>query len=182
MSKYARIEEGVVKETGEFDFIEGRFHPDLIWAECSADTRQGDLWNGTVFSKVPRDVAAEKAAFILAIDTDTDSLIRSVIGERGGEYELAEDHATAYKAAGYPATPVPSSVSAWATAKGWSNTQATDSIVAAATGWRSAQEALRAARLLCKEQGRVAVDATELDALKAQWSGFMAALKTQLGV
>tara|TARA_R110000868_G_scaffold399397_1_gene673096 strand:+ start:1169 stop:1825 length:657 start_codon:yes stop_codon:yes gene_type:complete len=120
-------------------------------------------------------------AFILQVDNDTDSLIKSVIGERGGEYELAENEATAYKAAGYTGT-VPSSVQAWATAKGWTATQATDSILTAATGWRTAQAALRAARLLHKEQASVAVDAAELDTIKTQWNDFLAALKTSLGV
>ena len=120
-------------------------------------------------------------AFILQIDTDADALIRSVIGERGSEYELAEREASAYKAAGYPVT-VPSSVSAWATAKSWTAKEAADSIIATATDWRSVQSTLRAERLLRKEQARTALDATALDAIKAQWEAFMVALKLQLNV
>lgn len=138
----------------------------------------------TATARTAADLAArlvtEKNNFILQIDTDTDNLIRSVIGERGSEYELAESHATAYKTAGYPATPVPSSVSAWATAKGWTNTQAADSIIAAATGWRTAQASLRANRLARKENARGTVDAVALDAVKAQWAGFLVVLRGQL--
>lgn len=123
----------------------------------------------------------EKIAFITQIDADADALIHAVIGERSSEYELAEKEATAYKAAGY-AGAVPSSVSAWATAKNWTATQAADSIALAATEWRSAQATMRAARLLCKEQGREAIDAAALDAIKAQWAASLAALKTSLGV
>lgn len=122
-----------------------------------------------------------KAAFIRQIDTDADALIRTVIGERSSEYELAEKEATAYKTAGYIGA-VPSSVSAWATAKNWTATQATDSIVLAATEWRSAQATMRAARLLCKEQGREAIDAAALDAIKVQWAAAITAIKLQLGI
>lgn len=42
MGTYARIESGSVAEIGEFDSIEGRFHPSLLWAECPAGTQIGD--------------------------------------------------------------------------------------------------------------------------------------------
>jgi hypothetical protein len=124
-------------------------------------------------------LVAAKAAAILQIDTETDSFIRTAIGERVSEYEMAEKEATAYKAAGYPVT-VPSSVSAWATAKDWTAKAAADSIIATATNWRSAQSTLRAERLLRKEQARTAVDAAELDAVRAQWAAFLAALTAQM--
>ena len=173
------IIDGNVSNTIEVESLD--FMPGLL--DASIGGKIGDLWDGTVFSKaiVIRDVPAEKAASILQIDADTDSLIRSVIGERGSEYELAEREASAYKASGYPVT-VPSSVSAWATAKGWTAKEAADSIIATATDWRSAQSTLRAERLLRKEQARTALDATALDAIKAQWEAFMVALKLQLNV
>jgi hypothetical protein len=102
-----------------------------------------------------------------------------VIGERGNEYELAEREASAYKAAGYTGA-VPGSVGAWAAAKGWTATSAADSIIATATDWRSAQATLRAARLLSKEQVRVAVDGAELDLVTADWVLFLAGLRAQL--
>jgi hypothetical protein len=126
-------------------------------------------------------LAAEKATFIRQVDADTDALIRTVIGERGSEYELAEQEATAYKAAGYTGT-IPGSVASWATAKGWTATQSADSIIVASTNWHTAQAALRANRLARKEAAILAGDVAGLDVVKAQWATFMAALKTSLGV
>lgn len=127
-------------------------------------------------------LATDKSALILQIDTDVDALIRAVIGERGSEYELSEKEATAYKAAAYPAAPVPSSVSSWAIAKGWTNTAAADDIIAAATGWRSAQSALRTARLLRKQQAANAADAAALNVIQASWNSFLSGIKTSLRV
>jgi len=129
---------------------------------------------------IAANLAIPKAEFIVKIDRDVDKLISEVIGSRASEYELAEKEAKDYKKDNYPATPVPSSVSSWATAKGWTSVMATDSIIAAATGWRTAQMALRAERLLRKEQGRLAVDAGALDVVKADWVAFLAAIKAQL--
>ena len=153
----------------------------IVEATLPADYTHGKYtFSAGVFTLKSIPVAAEaRAAFILQIDADTDSLIRSVIGERGSEYELAEKEAAAFKAAGYPVT-VPSSVSAWATAKGWTAKAAADSIIATAANWRSAQSTLRAERLLRKEQARTAVDAAALDVVMAQWAAFLAALKAQL--
>jgi len=138
-----------------------------------------------VITAIPAKEAAEvlvaaKAAFILQVDTDADKLIDDVIGNRASEYERAEKEATAYKASGYPATPVPSTVSSWATAKGWTSTQAADSIIAAATGWRTAQASLRASRLGLKESSKTAITAEALDTIKASWAAFLVELKTQL--
>lgn len=122
-----------------------------------------------------------KAAFIKQVDSDTDALIKAVIGERASEYELAEKEATAFKVAGYTGT-VPASVQSDATAKGTTATVACDNILAVAASWRTAQAALRANRLARKAEAKVAADAPALDAIKASWSGFLAALKTQMGV
>lgn len=123
-----------------------------------------------------------KAVLIKQIDADTDALVQAVIGNRTSEYELAEKEANDYKTAGYPASPVPGSVSAWAAAKGWTNTQAADDIIATATGWRTAQASIRANRLLHKENARNAADVTALDTVKSSWSAFLTTIKGQLGV
>ena len=49
--KYARIEDGLVKEIGEFDSLIERFHPSLVWVECPDAVKQ--LWTYTdgVFSE-----------------------------------------------------------------------------------------------------------------------------------
>lgn len=123
----------------------------------------------------------QKTTFILQVDTDTDALVKAVIGERASEYELAEKEATAFKAAGYSGT-VPGSVAAWAAAKSWTAIQAADDIIATASGWRQAQLAIRTNRLTLKEAARVATDAAGLATVQAQWSGFMAAIRAQLGL
>jgi len=118
---------------------------------------------------------------IAKIDADTDSLYAAVVGNRAAEYTVAETEATAYAGAGYTGT-VPASVASWATAKGWTAQQAADDINATAAAWRTAQAAIRAARLLRKEQARTAADLAALATTRAQWAGFVAAIREQLGV
>lgn len=126
-------------------------------------------------------LATRRANALKQIDADTDALIGAVIGNRSSEYERAETEGAAYAAAGYAGT-VPPSVSSWATAKGWTAAQAADSIIATSAAWRSAQEAIRAQRLLRKEQARTAVDAAAIEAVLAEWAGFLLAIRGQLGV
>lgn len=48
--RYVRVDaSGVVVEVGDFDTIEGRFHPSLVWIESDA-AQPGDLWDGDVFT------------------------------------------------------------------------------------------------------------------------------------
>jgi hypothetical protein len=53
--KFARIQDGVVFEIGNFDSIENRFHPSLVWVECPDEFGLGDLYDGT-FSHPPAPV------------------------------------------------------------------------------------------------------------------------------
>lgn len=168
---------GVILNTIVVDSLD--VFPNLI--DASLGGTAGDTWNGTAIVKKQRDAAAEKAAFILQIDTDADALIRAVIGERASQYEGAERESLAYKAAGYTGA-VPPKVQAWATANNQTATWASDSQIATAEAWRSAENALYAKRLLLKETARGAVDAAGLDDSKAQWSSFMSALRLQLDV
>lgn len=47
--RYVRVQDGHAVEDGNFDSIEGRFHPALLWVV--ADTAQiGDLWDGSTFT------------------------------------------------------------------------------------------------------------------------------------
>jgi hypothetical protein len=123
----------------------------------------------------------DKTDFIVQIDAESDALIRAVIGERASQYEGAEREALAYKTAGYTGT-VPPKVQAWATAKNQTPTWAADSQIATAAGWRVAENALYATRLLLKEVSQNATDINTLHGAKSQWFTFMAALKTSLGV
>lgn len=71
------------------------------------------------------------------------------------EYKRAEEAARSFKAAGYPSTDVPSAVSSWATAKGWTALQAADDIIATADYWYAAIDQIREIRLA----GKAAVEA-----------------------
>jgi len=130
---------------------------------------------------IAANLATLKTAFVKQVDQDADAIIKAVMGERATEYLLAEQEATAFKAAGYAGT-VPNSVSSEATAKGVTAQVACDTILATAAGWRAAQAALRANRLLSKASASATVDAAALDVIKAQWVAFTVALKAQLGV
>jgi hypothetical protein len=173
---------GVILNTIVVDSL--NVFPNLI--DASVGGTAGDTWNGAAIVKKPRDIAAEKVAFILQVKAEAGALTAQVLKGLESEYELAEKEATKYKADGYPAT-VPLSVAdevASKAAKGVTitDTVACDNILAAATGWRNAQSALRRNRLTVTSAAEVAVDAAALDTLKASWTAFLVALKTSLGV
>lgn len=173
------------------------FDKDCTTANCDLVTCQ-DVptdWAGGhytyadgVWTRTAEGVAAQsaalsraRAAVVKQIDEDTDALYAAVIGNRAAEYTVAETEATAYAGAGYTGT-VPASVASWATAKGWTAQQAADDINATAAAWRTAQAAIRAARLLRKEQARTAASLADLSNVRAQWVGFVAAIRGQLGL
>lgn len=56
---YARIENDTVVELAVFDSIENRFHPSLIWVECTAQVKHGDLYANGVFSTPPVQAVTE---------------------------------------------------------------------------------------------------------------------------
>jgi hypothetical protein len=129
----------------------------------------------------PISIEKQIASTLYNIDADVDKIYATLMGNREAEYALAEKEALAYQAAGYTGT-VPPSVQAWSAAKAKTATWATDDILAAATGWRTAQGAIRTNRLARKEAARNAVDAAALATVQAQWAGFLAAIKPQLGL
>lgn len=121
------------------------------------------------------------AALTSKIKSDANRIIFDTIGSLGNEYTAAKADADAFKAAGYLGA-VPSSVSSWAAAKGWTATQACDDILLAAANWIGAQSSIRSNRLARTEQAKVCTTQAALDAVAAQWAGFNAAIRTQLGV
>jgi len=140
-------------------------------------------------ASVATNLAASKAAYILAVKSEAGALTSQVLKGLESEYELAEKEATAYKAAGYPAAtatvPLPGSVKSEINSKAAKGvtvtaTVACDTILSAATGWRGAQASLRDKRLTTTSAAEVAVDAAALDTLKASWAAFLVELKTQL--
>jgi hypothetical protein len=141
-------------------------------------------WDGTQYVALAMpagELSALVAAFILKVDADVDAIYAAAIGNRTTEYTLAEEDAQAYKTAGYAGT-VPASVQAWATAKSATATWSADDILATATAWRGAQATIRAARLLRKEEARVAADVGALAVIEAAWAGFVVAIRTSLGI
>ena len=71
--RYARIENQQVVEVGNFDSIEGRFSPSLVWIECplevvaNFDTPWG--WNGAEFTE-PVPLSDEVIAEVIRSDRD----------------------------------------------------------------------------------------------------------------
>lgn len=46
---WARIENNIAVELSHMD-PEGRYHPSLIWVPCASTVRQGDLYDGSLFT------------------------------------------------------------------------------------------------------------------------------------
>jgi len=147
-------------------------------AELDAWTAANAIAQAAVFPNA-------KAAFILQVKSEAGQLTAQVLKGLESEYELAEKEATAYKAVGYPAAPIPGSVKSEINSKAAkgvtiTSTVACDTILSAATIWRNAQASLRGKRLTTTSAAEVAVDAAALDTLKASWAAFLVELKTQL--
>lgn len=126
--------------------------------------------------------APSTQALVDLINTDADAIYAAVLGYRAEEYTAAADQAAAFKTAGY-AGDVPDSVSSWATAKGWTNQQATDDILTTSDAWQSARANIRAARLLRREQVRAADgNAAAQETAMAAWRTFRDGVRVQLGL
>jgi hypothetical protein len=159
--------------------------PDLI--DASIGGVIGDVWTGTAIVKNARDLEMEKAALIARVKSEAGEITQQVLQGLVSEYELAEREASEYKVAGYPNTPIPSSVQSEINSKAAKNviitaTVACDTILAAATAWRTAQAELRDNRLTVTSAAEIAEDAIALDAIKEKHDTFMTALKVKLGI
>lgn len=117
-----------------------------------------------------------RVADIARIDRDVDRIYQDAIGNRTTEYVTAEAQAITFKAAGYSGV-VPPCVASYAAAAGITATQSCDAILAQAVAWRSAVEILRDKRLKSK-----VARAADTDGVMAQWDGFVAAMRNQLGL
>lgn len=76
--KFARIQDNRIAEIGEFDSIEGRFHPSLVWVECPAEFGEGDLYDGQAFSHYtpPAPPPPTVADFTAAVQNHLDAAAR----------------------------------------------------------------------------------------------------------
>lgn len=118
-------------------------------------TFEGSNYNGFDYARLP--IGAARLAAAQQIDEAADSARAAVVGNnlRVIEYQLTEQEATAFKAAGFEGE-VPATVQAWVDAAGLTPQAATENILAEAAEWKGALYTIRAARLKGK-----------IDALKA---------------
>jgi hypothetical protein len=129
--------------------------------DAAPGMKQGLVRNGASWEAPPVPVTPEEiAAAIAEIDTICDRKRNRYISAGSlvvEEYRLAARQAAAYKQAGYSGA-VPAAVQSWATAKGWTATQAADDILATEAAWMAVLAAIRNIRLPAKEQARAATD------------------------
>ena len=131
-------------------------------------------------TQIDREFYIRKLGLVKKIDSDTDEFIKSVIGERANEYEIAEREAILFKEAGYPELYVPSSISSDAIANNYTNTEACDLIIVMSTNWRAVQSLLRANRLLLKAQAKNSLTIDELAIVDTKWVDFINLIKLQV--
>jgi hypothetical protein len=122
------------------------------------------------------ELVEAKSKAVLKFESDTDVFIKSIVGERAGEYELAEKEAISFKESGYIGD-VPSSVSSDAIANGHSNQIACDNILEMATNWRTMQSQLRENRLLSKANVKKSKTVSEIGVIQIDWRRFLSSLK-----
>lgn len=119
--------------------------------------------------------------FVKQIDTDVDYIYDAVVGSRTSEYALAESDARYYVNASYAGV-VPNSVQALADAKAWPAAKAADDIISKASAWKAVQVEVRAKRLAAKEKTKTSTSEATLEIIKTDWSNFLVAIKSQLGI
>ena len=126
-------------------------------------------------------LAQNIATLVLRIKSDANKIVSDTVGALSNEYAQAKIDADAFKASAYLGT-APSSVSSWATPKGWTTMQACDDILTAAANWVGAQTAIRSNRLARAEAAKACTTQEQLDTVAAQWAGFVVAIRSSLGV
>lgn len=114
-------------------------------------TFDGNNYAGFEYERLPLGAARLYAA--QQIDEAADNARVGVVGNslRVVEYQLAEQEAKAFQAAGFEGA-VPATVQAWVDAAGLSPQEAAESILAEAAAWKGALYTIRAARLKGKQQ------------------------------
>jgi hypothetical protein len=160
---------------GEYEATEEQYNNPHLWVPSG-----GQLVKRSDADAV--QLAAAKSSALLQIDADVDRIYVATIGNRQAEYDRAESEAKEYKAAGYPATPVPATVQGYADAKKWTPTQAADDILTTATSWRAVQADIRANRLARKEDVRTALEVASVNTLLETWALYVRQVRSSLGV
>ncbi|MGW7235466.1 hypothetical protein ACWGIE_20080 [Pseudomonas fulva] len=127
-------------------------------------TFNGNNYNGFEFAMLP--LGAALLCVIQQIDEAADNARVTVVGNslQVVEYQLAEQEAQAFQAAGFEG-PVPATVQAWVDAAGLEPQAAAESILTEAAAWKGALYAIRAARLKGKQQALKAASHDEAEAI-----------------
>ncbi|MBA1218908.1 hypothetical protein [Pseudomonas fulva] len=127
-------------------------------------TFNGNNYNGFEFAMLP--LGAALLCVIQQIDEAADNARVTVVGNslRVVEYQLAEQEAQAFQAAGFEG-PVPATVQAWVDAAGLEPQAAAESILTEAAAWKGALYSIRAARLKGKQQALKAATHDEAEAI-----------------
>lgn len=157
---WARIDNGMVVETIA-THPSGRFHPSLVWIECSEEVMPGWQYDGKSFSPIPERATSSEELCAL-VDAAADAARRAVAGDplRAVEYDRAASEAQAFADTGYPADEVPRTVAAWAI-NGRTAQQAADSILTEAAVYTEALYVIREVRLAAKDKIRALMAACE---------------------
>lgn len=181
---YGDIYEDILTDTYTLEVVE---HPLLTSTQKLGKKIQNPItkiFTYTVIDKSLEDITLEhnnllrilnisKSVLISKLEKDTNEFIKTLIGEKSNEYEIAEKEAIAYKEAGYPENNVPLSIKSDAIANGHSNTVACDLILTMANNWRTTQSSLRANRLLAKANAKKALTIDELNSIVSTWNEFL---------
>jgi hypothetical protein len=109
MAKHARIENGKVAEVGDFDTIEGRFHPSLIWKPCPLEVTVGWANVGDTFTAPsPEPIGDVKALAKSRIDIKAEQVRAKYLTAaplQSATYVEKAREAREFKTAGYPSAP-----------------------------------------------------------------------------
>jgi len=111
------------------------------------------------------------------IDSDVDAIILESVGQRAKEYEYREAESRALKASGYTADAGPYLLSL-INANGIGKQVAADIVIEQADAWLGALIAMSNQRLAAK----VGVRSGSVESTMAAWSGFVAQLRSALGL
>jgi len=129
--------------------------------------------------------AASVIAAISRTYADVDRVYADAVGNRTEEYKDAEADARAFAAAGYTGTPS-DYVHDYAlhnpTGSAQTDQWAADQIIARADAFAQAKLAMRSTRFASQAAIRAAATPDDLNAAVATWNGFIASLRTQLGL
>jgi hypothetical protein len=132
-------------------------------------------------AQLAANLTKAQVAATLRIDLEVDKIYQDAVGNRVTEYQLARDQALNYQTAGYTGT-VPVMVQHWAELNTQTTQWATDSILAQAAAWATAQLAIRDHRLTSKAEARLTTDRAALDVVMVLWNGFVTYIRGALGI